>query len=122
MTNKPISAGRTNTGAYVEENRKLDAGFRVKGFSRIRGNECARADGTVTDHSGGSRCNCVSKAEFAGDGCFESIFGVGAVKTRHLRETSRRGGKGKYSAEAIKTTVRAEYRVRRLVRKPYWIF
>ena len=28
--NRPISAGRAKTGAYVGENRKLDVGFRVK--------------------------------------------------------------------------------------------
>ena len=32
MGNKPISADRKKTGAYVGENRKLDAGFCVKGF------------------------------------------------------------------------------------------
>ena len=30
VENKPISAGHTKTGAYVGENRKLDAMFRVK--------------------------------------------------------------------------------------------
>ena len=29
---KPISAGHTETCAYVGENRKLDSGFRAKGF------------------------------------------------------------------------------------------
>ena len=32
MENNPISDGRKKTGAYVGENRKLDAGFRVKGI------------------------------------------------------------------------------------------
>ena len=35
MKDKPISADHTKTGAYVEENRKLDAGFRVKGFQEF---------------------------------------------------------------------------------------
>ena len=33
--NKPISAGHTKTSAYVDENRKLDAILRVKGFREI---------------------------------------------------------------------------------------
>ena len=33
--NKPISAGRKNTGAYVDENRKLDARFRVTRFQEF---------------------------------------------------------------------------------------
>ena len=33
--NKPIPAGHTKTGAYVGENRKLDAGFGVKGFQEF---------------------------------------------------------------------------------------
>ena len=32
VANKPISAGHTKTSAYVDENRKLDARFGVKGF------------------------------------------------------------------------------------------
>ena len=31
MENKPISSGRTKTGAYVDENRKSGARFCVKG-------------------------------------------------------------------------------------------
>ena len=32
IKNKPISVGHKKTGAYLDENRKLDAGFYVKGF------------------------------------------------------------------------------------------
>ena len=35
MTNKPISAGHTEKGTYVDENRKLDSGFCVKGFQEF---------------------------------------------------------------------------------------
>ena len=35
VQNKPISAGHTKTGAYVDENRKLDARFRVTGFQEL---------------------------------------------------------------------------------------
>ena len=35
MTNKPISAGHTKTGAYVGEDRKLEAVFRVKRFQEF---------------------------------------------------------------------------------------
>ena len=35
MENKPISAGRTKTGAYVGENRKFDDRFRVKGYQEF---------------------------------------------------------------------------------------
>ena len=33
--NKPISAGYEKTGAYLDESRKLDARFRVKGFQEL---------------------------------------------------------------------------------------
>ena len=40
-------------------------------FSGICGNKCIRTNGTITEISGASSCNCVSQVEFAGDGCFE---------------------------------------------------
>ena len=83
-------------------------------FSIIRGNKCIRTDGTITENPGGASCICVPKVEFPDDGCSESISEVVTVKTRRLRETSLRGRKGQYSAEAIKTTVWIEYRLQRL--------
>ena len=35
MKNKPIAVGHKKTGAYVEENMKLDARFRVSGFQEF---------------------------------------------------------------------------------------
>ena len=37
VVNKPIPAGYAKTGAYVDENRKLDSRFRVKGFQEFEG-------------------------------------------------------------------------------------
>ena len=35
IKNKPLSAGYGKTGAYLDENRKLDAGFCVEGFQEL---------------------------------------------------------------------------------------
>ena len=86
--NKTISAGHAKTRAFVGENRKLDARFGVKRFSRMRGNERIHSNGAITEHSSGFCCNCVSNVGFSGDGCLEGIFEVRTVKTRHLRGTS----------------------------------
>ena len=37
IKNKQIAAGHKKTGAYLDENRKLDAGFCVKGFQEFVG-------------------------------------------------------------------------------------
>ena len=37
MGNRPFSAGHKKAGAYVDENRKLDARFCVKGFQEFAG-------------------------------------------------------------------------------------
>ena len=37
IKNKPIAAGHKKTGAYRDENRKLDARFRGKGFQEFAG-------------------------------------------------------------------------------------
>ena len=64
MENMSISADRAKAGAYVGENRKLDAMFFRKRFPGVRGDGRARANCTIKEHYGSIGRNFVQKVEF----------------------------------------------------------
>ena len=48
--NKPIPAGQTKTGAYVDENRKLEDRYCAKGYLEFAGANASAPSGTITEH------------------------------------------------------------------------
>ena len=114
--NKPLSAGCKKTGAYFGEKYEIRRVILREMFPVVCGNECIGANCTITDHYGIIVRNCVRQVEFYSNACIARIFDVGALKARYLCVTSRRGRKGKCGLGDTETTVRAEYRVWRLVK------
>ena len=103
--NKPIPDGYTKTGPCVGANRKLDAAFFVK---------CIRefADATASGPTVQLQIIRVllaviayRKWNFRAMDVSMAFLRSVHLKTRHLRETSRRGSRGQYRLEATETTV-----------------
>ena len=88
MANKPIYAGYAKTGADVGGNRKLDSGFRVKGFQELA--ETNASEPTVQLLSIRVVLDVIArrKWDFRAIGRFRILFKVGAFKTRRLRKAS----------------------------------
>ena len=89
--NKPVSAGYTKTGAYVDEDRELYAIFRVKCFREFAETNASAPTVQLQIIRAVKDFIAYRKWNFRAMGVSGAFFKVRTFKTRHLCESSRWG-------------------------------
>ena len=105
MGNKPIPAGYSETGAYFDENRKLDVRFCLKCCHAFVETSASPPSVQLQSIRVVLAVIAYRKWNFRAMDVSMAFLRSVHLKTRHLRETSRRGSRGQYRLEATETTV-----------------